>query len=315
VRARGPAPYATASRSGLALAAALATGTAASAQPVFRAALEMVNVTVTARDAKGQLVSDLRAEELIVREDGRPQRVLLFAPAAQPEGRETLALNLGMLFDTSRSMRKEAKLSHESAIRLLEAVPRAKDLLLILFDNDIRISHYASEKQQNIVERIPGRGGGSATLLYDAIALYLSRVAETPGRKVLVLFSDGDDNASRFNSAEVTSLLRASDVVVYPIAFQGERPNSMEGALARSFLASLAEMSGGRVFAPSASQQLPAIYQSILEELGSQYVLGYVPDDSARDGRFRKLAVVVNRPGVRLRYRPGYIVAKKEMPP
>ena len=151
-------------------------------------------------------------------------------------------------------------------------------------------------------------------MLYDAIALYLSRVAETPGRKVLVLFSDGDDNASRINSAEVTSLLRASDVVVYPIAFQGERPNSMEGVRARSFLASLAEMSGGRVFAPSASQQLPAIYQSILEELGSQYVLGYVSDNSARDGRLRKLAVVVNRPGVRLRYRPGYVVPKEEKP-
>ena len=127
-----------------------------------------------------------------------------------------------------------------------------------------------------------------------------------------MLFSDGDDNASRINSAEVTSLQRASDVVVYPIAFQGERPNRMEGVRARSFLASLAETSGGRVFAPSASQELPAIYQSILEELGSQYVLGYVPDNSARDGRLRKLAVVVNRPGIRLRYRPGYVVPKEE---
>jgi VWFA-related protein len=299
----------------LALAAALAAGTAVSAQPVFRAALEMVNVTVTARDAPGRLVSDMRAEELSVREDGRPQTVLLFAPAAQPEDREQLALNLGMLFDTSGSMKKEAKLSQESAIRFLEAIPRVKGLLLIFFDSDIRISHYVSEKQQNIVERIPGRGGGSATILNDAIALYLSRVADTPGRKVLVLFSDGDDNASRANSEEVTRLLRASDVVVYPIAFQGERPNSMQGVRAGAFLASLAEMSGGRVFAPYASQQLPAIYQSIMEELGSQYVLGYVPDNSARDGRWRKLAVVGNRPGIRLRYRPGYVAPTERTPP
>jgi len=218
-------PSLTASASGLAFAAAVATFTAANAQPVFRAALEMVNVTVTAHDATGRPVPDLRAEELSVREDGRPQTVLLFAPAAQTENREKLALNLGMLLDISLSMKREIKLSRESAIRFLEAVPRARDLLLIFFDNDIRIAHYASERQQNIVERIPGRGGGSATLLYDAIAVYLSRVAETPGRKVLVLFSDGDDNASRVNSAEVTRLLRASDVVVYPIAFQGERPN------------------------------------------------------------------------------------------
>jgi VWFA-related protein len=110
-------------------------------------------------------------------------------------------------------------------------------------------------------------------------------------------------------------LLRASDVVVYPIAFQGERPNSMEGVRAHAFLASLAEMSGGRVFTPHSSQQLPAIYESILEELGNQYVLGYVPDNSARDGRWRKLAVVVKRPGLRLRYRPRYVVPKEETPP
>ena len=141
------------------------------------------------------------------------------------------------------------------------------------------------------------------------------RVAKLPGRKVLVLFTDGDDNASRVNSAELMRLLRASDVVVYSIACQGERPNSMEGVRAHAFLASLAETSGGRVFTPYSSRQLPAIHQSILEELGSQYVLGYVPDNSARDGRWRKLAIVVNRPGVRLRYRPGYVVPKEETPP
>jgi VWFA-related protein len=157
----------------LALAAAVATGMA-SAQPVFETALEIVNITVTARDANGGLVLDLRADELSVREDGRPQRVLLFAPAARPEEREKLVLSLGMLLDVSGSMKRESKLSQESAIRFLEAIPRAKDLLLILFANDIRISHYPSEKHQNMVERIPGSGGGSATVLYDAIALYLS---------------------------------------------------------------------------------------------------------------------------------------------
>ena len=68
-------------------------------------------------------------------------------------------------------------------------------------------------------------------------------------------------------------------------------------------------------FTPYSSQQVLAIYQSILEELGSQYVLGYVPDNSARDGRWWKLGVVVNRPGVRLRYRPGYFVPKEEAAP
>jgi Ca-activated chloride channel family protein len=275
----------------------------------------MVNVTVTARDARGRLVPDLAAADFTVREDGRPQKVQLFAPAAHPEQREELALNLGMLFDTSGSMREELKLSQESAIRFLDAIPRAKDLLLIFFDRDIRISRYSSENQQGIFERILGTEGAGYTALNDAIAVYLSRVAETPGRKVLVLFSDGDDTTSRVNAGEVASMLRASDVVVYPVAFAGERPNSTEGLRAHAFLASLAEASGGRVFAPHASRELAAIYQSILDELGSQYVLGYVSDNPARDGRFRKLSVGVRRRGVRLRYRPGYEVPKDEPAP
>ncbi len=95
--------------------------------------------------------------------------------------REELALNLGMLFDTSESMRKDLRLSQESAIRFLEAIPRARDLLLVFFDRDIRLSRYSSENQQGIFERILETKGGGFTALHDAIAVYLSRVAGTPG--------------------------------------------------------------------------------------------------------------------------------------
>ena len=332
----------------LLLLATLAAFAAAGQAPVFQSDVEMVNVTVTAPDARGNLVSDLTESDFAVKEDGRPQKLELFAAAARqvhagerspvtgelhctrcnavlhvtagetvppcPEGHRTfdvdsqqeLALNLGMLFDTSESMRKEIKLSQESAIRFLDAIPRAKDLMLVFFDRDIRISRYNSENQQGIFERILGTEGSGYTALNDSIAVYLSRVAETPGRKVLVLFSDGDDTTSRLNSADVEQLLRGSDVVVYPVAFAGERPQSSEGLRAQAFLATLAEVSGGRVFKPRASRELAAIYQSILDELGSQYVIGYVSDNPARDGRFRRLQVEVKRPGLKLRHRPGY---------
>ena len=230
--------------------------------------------------------------------------------------REELALNLGMLFDTSDSMRNDLKLSRESAIRFLDAIPRAKDLLMIFFDRDIRLSRYNSENQQGLFERILETEGSGFTALNDAIAIYLSRVADTPGRKVLVLFSDGDDTTSRTTSSEVEQLLRSSDVVVYPVAFAGEqRPHSTEALRIQSFLAMLAESTGGQVFKPQASKQLAAIYQSILDELGSQYVLGYVTDRPAHDGRFRKIAVEARRPGLRLRYRQGYTLPKDEPPP
>jgi Ca-activated chloride channel family protein len=326
--------------------------------PVFQSGLELVHVTVTARDAKGGLVGDLTAGDFVVTEDGRPRPLEVFGAAAEqvhtgdhapraaalhctrcaevlqvsegqlvpecPNGhrtfdvgeREELALNLGMLFDTSDSMRKDLKLSQESAIRFLDAIPRAKDLLLIFFDRDIRLSRYNSENQQGIFGRILETEGSGYTALNDAIAIYLSRVADTPGRKVLVVFSDGDDTTSRTTASEVAQLLRSSDVVVYPVAFAGEtRPNSAEALRIQSFLALLAESTGGQVFKPQASKQLAAIYQSILDELGSQYVLGYVSDRPEHDGRFRKIVVESRRPGLKLRYRPGYALPKDEPPP
>jgi Ca-activated chloride channel family protein len=293
----------------------MAVPVAAQKTPVFRAGLDLVNVTVTVRDGRGGLVSDLTAEDFVVREDGRPQRLEVFAPAAVPGAREELALNLGMLFDTSESMRKDLRLSQESAIRFLDAIPRARDLLLIFFDRDIRISRYSSENQQGIFGRILETKGEGYTALHDAIAVYLSRVAGTPGRRVLVLFSDGDDITSQVPPGEVQRLVRSSDVTIYPVAFPGEnRKNSSEALRARSFLHSLAELSGGRVFQPTASRELAAIYQSILDELGTQYVLGYVSDDPRHDGKFRRISVQLKRPDLKLRHRPGYDAPKDEPP-
>jgi Ca-activated chloride channel family protein len=280
--------------------------TVAQQPPVFPVALDLVNVTVTVHDSHGGLVSNLGEQDFTVFEDGHPQRVLLFAPAATPQERSELALNLGMLFDTSESMRKDLRLSQESAIRFLDAIPRARDLLLIFFDRDILISRYNSENQQGIFGRILETRGQGYTALYDAIEVYLSRIASTTGRKVLVVFTDGDDTTSRASPQEVQELVRSSEVTIYPVAFPGEqRPNSAEALRARAFLNGLAESTGGRVFQPTASKQLAAIYQSILDELGSQYVLGYVSDNPARDGKFRKIALEVKRAGVKLRYRPG----------
>ena len=292
----------------LALAAATAS---AQPTPVFRAGLDLVNVTVTVRDGKGGLVSDLTVDDFVVREDGRPQGLEIFAPAARPEEREELALNLGMLFDTSESMRKDLKLSQESAIRFLDAIPRARDLLLIFFDRDIRISRYNSENQQVIFGRILEAKGEGYTALYDAIAVYLSRVTDTPGRKVLVVFTDGDDTTSQVAPQEVQRLVRSASVTIYPVAFPGaHKANTADALRAHSFLHSIAGLSGGRVFQPTASRELAAIYQSILDELGTQYVLGYVSDSAKHDGKFRRITVELKRPGLKVRHRPGYDAPK-----
>jgi Ca-activated chloride channel family protein len=287
--------------------------------PVFAAGLvEYVHVAVSARDAKGHVVTNLEGDDFEVTEDGRPQKIQLFARAIDglavggdpAAAREALSLDLGLLLDTSESMLKELKLSQEAATRFLEAIPRARELYTIFFDEDIRVSRYDSENQQGLFERIHAAKGGGNTALYDAIAVYLSRVQDGSGRKVLVLFSDGEDTKSGLPYGDLLDLVRSSRVTIYSIAF-GVGPGS-RAVRPRAVLTQLANMTGGQVFTPANSRDLRSIYDEILADVAAQFVIGYVPDNPARDGKFRKLKVTVKKPGISLRHRSGYIPREAE---
>jgi Ca-activated chloride channel family protein len=281
------------------------------AGPVFSTGAELVKVTVTVRDHDGALVPNLSADDFVVTEDGRRQKIQLFAPAVVPGHDDALTLDLGLLLDTSQSMAPEIRLSQEAATRFLEAIPRARDLLTVFFDADIRISHYDSEHQQGLFGRILDARASGTTALYDAIAVYLSRVQDTTGRKVLVLLSDGEDTRSELSLDEVSLLVRSSAVTIYSIAFPGDSSSgSSRATRARAFLAFLADQTGGQVFHPRGSKDLPEIYETILDELSSQYVLGFTSDAAKRDGKFRKLHVEVKPKDLKLRYRNGYFGPK-----
>lgn len=275
--------------------------------PVFSAATDVVHVTVSVRDAQGALVSDLNSEDFEVYENDKRQTLQLFARAEAPGEDESLGLNLGLLLDTSESMLQQLRLSQEAAVRFLENIPRARDLLMIFFDQDIRISRYNSENQQGLFARIHEAKGGGNTALYDAIAVYLSRVQDTAGRKVLVLLTDGEDSTSSLGLGELLNLVRSSPVTIYPVSFSaGLHAGSSRGARARAFLLGLADLSGGQMFSPYASRDLAEVYQRILSELSSQYVLGYTSSDSRRDGKYRKLRIELKRKDLKVRHRPGY---------
>lgn len=290
-----------------------APGPAASPPPSFPSLVEEVHLTITVTDARGRPVTDLRPEEFVVMENGRAQRVQLFARAVETDTpgddkrRDALAVDLGILFDTSESMLNELKATQQAAVRFLETLPRARELITVFFDEEIRVSQYNSENQQGLFERIHSAKGGGNTALYDAMAVYLSRIQGASGRKTLVLFTDGEDTRSELNVSEVVRLVRASPVTIYPISFNRALvAGSGRAARANAFLAHMAELTGGKVFSPRSSRDLSGIYARIIDELASQYVLGYVSDDLRRDGAFRKLKVEVARPELKVRCRSGY---------
>ena len=155
--------------------------------------------------------------------------------------------------------------------------------------------------------------GGGYTALYDAVTVYLARAGDVPGRKILVLLSDGEDTTSTVSLAQLLQLVKASPVTIYPVAFSGSfNMGSNRAVTSRGVLNQLAEISGGTVFAPSASRDLAAIYSAIIEELKAQYVLGYVSDNPKADGKFRRLKVELRGKGLRVRHRQGYIVPRKD---
>ena len=164
---------------------------------------------------------------------------------------------------------------------------------------------FDSENQQGLYDRIHAAKGGGNTALYDAIAVYLSRVQDGSGRKVLVLFTDGDDTRSALGVGELMKLVKSGRVTIYSIAF-GMYGRGTGTLRPRAFLEELAEMTGGQVFTPRGSRDLAGIYDRILEDLAAQFVIGYVSDNPKRDGRFRKIKVTTRVPGLIVRHRTGY---------
>jgi VWFA-related protein len=282
--------------------------------PVFASGTDLVNVSVTVTDADGRLVLDLKASDFRLEEDGRPQVIQIFGAPADPDGdglldpavRDALSINFGMLFDTSESMLDDLRLSQQAAVRFLDSIPRARELVTVFFGKDIRISRYDAEDQQGLFERIQSTEGGGETPLFDAISAYLSRLSDDGGRHALVLFTDGEDSSSSITRSQSLDLLRSMPVTVYAVAFYPDKPASSRTMQAHAYLNEAARITGGRVFKPRSYRDLPEIYDQILEELGGQYVLGFASDRPQDVEKLRSLKVVLKRPGLKIRHRQSY---------
>ncbi len=286
----------------------------------FATEARTVNLTVTVRGgADGRLLKDLTADDFVVFENDKPQEIQFFARVFDPsrsddEGQEgaadPTAIDLGMLFDTSSSMADVLRLSQNAASQFLESIPKARELTTVFFDSDIRLSRFSGESQQGLFGRLQKAKSGGMTLLYDSIAMYLTRVSDDPGRKIMVLFTDGEDSRSEITVSELRDLVRSSTVTIYPIVFGGKYTSSTASLTANALMRDLADMTGGQVFSPRTFKDLGPIYEGLLDELAAQYVIGYVPQGDPVPGEHR-LRVEVKRPGAKIRHRQGYRIAPK----
>jgi Ca-activated chloride channel homolog len=275
-------------------------------QPVFRVETELVSFGVTVTDKRGSFQTDLTAEDFEIIEDGKPQTLKYFVRGDQAD--VAPELHVGLLFDTSGSMSADIATARTAAVKFLNALPEARDITLVDFDTEVRLSKYGQQDFPRIVERIRARKPDGFTALYDALGQYINGAEADPGRKVLVLFSDGGDTRSALGFADVMTLLRGSDVTVYSVGFMYNQSTSVRNQQ-RLRLTQIADESGGEAFFPLSMKEIESAYDRILTQVRAQYTLGYISTNTAQDGRWRKVEIRLRRSdlkGVRVQTRKGY---------
>jgi Ca-activated chloride channel family protein len=291
----------------LLIATALAWPAALGAQAPFRAGIDLVHVGVTVLDEDGHFVTDLKAENFELYEEGKRQKVSFFSGGESGDLDER-RMRLGLLFDTSGSMTEDIRLARSGAIRFLNTFPKAEDITLVDFDTEVRIARYGQADFARMVERIRERKPDGWTALYDALSTYLDGSYDLDGRKVMVLYTDGGDTRSAVTFAEALEMLRAADVTVYVIGFLQNQPASSRNTQ-RMQLMQLADVTGGLAFFPTSKAMIEKIFDEVSAQIQAQYHLGFVSNDPRQDGRWRKLEVRLTgtRPKrLKIRARAGY---------
>jgi Ca-activated chloride channel family protein len=277
--------------------------------PLYTSGVALVHIGVSVVGDGGEFVADLTAEDFELYEDGQPQEIRYFSRGLESDS-ETMPMHLGLLFDTSESMEQDARFAKTAAIKFLNTLTYASDITLVDFDTQVRVGRYAQNDFPRLVERIRNRKSTGLTALYDALGVYLDGTFEQDGRKVLLLYSDGDDTRSRMPFDDTLDLVRASDVTVYAVGFQKNLRSSVR-MKRRMRLEQLAELTGGRCYFPNSADDLDGIYEQITRELNARYSIGYVSTNERTDGTWREIGIKLasSRPElkrVKVRNRQGY---------
>ncbi len=272
----------------------------------FRAGVDLTTFGVTITDRKGAIVTDLSQQDFEILEDGRPQAIRYFAHGA---GETSPEMHVGLMLDASGSMQSDMKLAQGAAIKFLNLLPAARDVTLVDFDTQVRITRYPQRDFARLIERIRQRKPDGWTALYDALGTYLDGADSQDGRKVMVMYTDGGDTRSALRFSDMLDLLKASQVTVYAIGLV-DNTGSARHQLQMT-LRQIAETTGGQAFFPTAMKDVESAYEKVLAEINGQYHLGYVSSNTATDGRWRKVDIKLIRDDLRVRSRKGYFAPYK----
>jgi Ca-activated chloride channel homolog len=295
--------------------------------------VNLVDVLFTVLNRRNKLVPDLEKNDFKIFDDNKPQSIRYFS-------RQTdLPLRIGLLIDTSNSIRDRLKFEQDAATNFLFSVIRHNrdQAFVMTFDDEPNILQSFTDDAGRLRDEIVKTRAGGGTAVFDAIYAAcekeLSHPPRPPGdqpdvvRRVMVLISDGDDNLSMHTRAEAIEMAQRTSVVIYTISTSTQwiqlsqtdpskladrKTHLTEGD---KILENLAQETGGRAFYPYHVDDLDQSFQDIGDELRNQYSIAYNPSNSVLDGKYHKIRIEVpDHKGYQVRARRGYFAKANASP-
>jgi VWFA-related protein len=267
-------------------------------------------VTAVVFDKAGHPVRGLGTKDVQLFENGVKQEVSYFREASSlGDPSERVPLSIILVLDTSGSMKPNMHFLQEATLNFLYKLDEIDTALLVSFNESVKGSAEFTGDTDRLERFVEGLQAWGGTSLYDAIHYSLGRIKDAPGRKALVIFSDGADTTSQLQDKDVVDYARAVEATVYSIGFKGEGGGLMSSS-PRGFLRKIATETGGQYFAPDKVGELIKVFNEISNELKNHYLLAYTPTKEP-DGTWREIALKVNRPDTEVRVRKGYFSVKR----
>lgn len=283
----------------------------------LRVSVNLVVLHATVVNKKGQRINNLTKKAFRILEDGVPQKIAVFSHADIP-------VTMGIVIDDSGSMREKRPEVDAAALTFVQTSNPDDQVFVVNFNDEYYLDtpgNFASnmEELKAAISKIDSRGG---TALYDAVYASLDHLKlGNRDKKVLLVITDGEDNASRYSFSELLRHAEHSNAVIYCIGLLGrERPGGLfklHGSgdrKAAKVLKELARVTGGKAYFPRSLDQVKPICEKIAHDIREQYTFGYYPTNAKKDGTFRHVQIEFtnkyDRKHYRIRTRPGYYAPK-----
>jgi Ca-activated chloride channel homolog len=264
--------------------------------PIFKAGTQVVSLFVTVADAQKRLVPDLTKDDFEIFDNEKPQAITYFDNSIQP-------ITVIVMLDTSGSMTLAIDLLKRAAEQFLIRLLPEDKAKVGAFNDKVQISARFTNNRDQLISSVMDLDYGNGTRLWDAVALSLDELKGVEGRKVILVFTDGDDTASKVGLGSMIDRARLEEVMVYAIGLESVFMNQRtkpDGGLRK-----IADETGGGYFELKKTADLAPTFTKVASELHSQYVIGFSP--TQLDNRVHKLMVKMKPAGLTARARKSYV--------